>query len=320
MIPGSKVYIAGHQGLVGSALVRQLSQSSYTLLLKARSELDLRNQHAVREFFFSERPDYVFLAAGYVGGIAVNDAQPVDFLYDNLMIAANVMYAAHAVGVKKLLFLGSSCVYPRNCAQPIKEESLLSGSLEKTNEAYAVAKIAGLKLVQAYRRQYNAPFISCMPTNLYGPGDTFDAYRSHVIPALIHLLSTARDEQKKTVSLWGTGMALREFLFVEDCAEALIFLMKFYDEDLWINVGSGFEISIKELAALIKQIVGFQGLIEFDAKNHDGAPRKRLDCSRLESLGWRAKTPLLKGLQQTVSWYQHLFMQKTQVVQRQGEL
>lgn len=300
----SRIYIAGHEGLVGSAVLRLLAARGYrSLITCARAQLDLRNQDAVQNFFAKERPEYIFLAAAKVGGIGANAAYPAEFLYDNLMITANVIYAAHEYSVRKLLVLGSSCIYPRDASQPLREDALLTGSLEKTNEPYAIAKIAGLKLVEAYRHQYGSPFISCMPTNLYGPGDMFDRERSHVIPALITKICAAHDAGDPTVTLWGTGTPLREFLYVDDCADALIFLMEQYAENGWINVGSGEEVSIAVLAQMIADIVGYRGKIIFDATRPDGTPRKLLDVARINAHGWHARTGLQEGLERTIAWY-----------------
>lgn len=300
----AKIYVAGHQGLVGCALVKKLAQSGYSnIITETLERLDLRVQADVEAFFNVTRPEYVFLAAARVGGIKANSDYPAQFLYDNLMIATNVINAAYQHGVKKLLFLGSSCIYPRDCAQPIKEEYLLTGELEKTNEPYAVAKIAGIKLCQAYNQQYGANFITCMPTNLYGLHDNFDAQTSHVVPALIAKICKAQHENNNTVTLWGTGNARREFLFVDDGADALIFLMNNYDQNSIINVGTGYECSIAELAYIIKDLVGYSGHIIFDATQPDGTPRKVLNNERIQKLGWQATTSLGEGLAKTISWY-----------------
>lgn len=306
MNKNAKIYVAGHAGLVGSALVRRLRQGGYTNLLVAPFEdLDLRNQAAVNRFFEQEKPEYVFLAAAKVGGIFANSTFPADFLYDNAMISCNVIHASSLYGVKKLLFLGSSCIYPRVCSQPIQEKALLTGPLEPTNEPYALAKISGIKLCQAYNRQYGTSFISCMPTNLYGPFDTFNLTSSHVIPALIAKCYDAKKTGKKEVVVWGSGTPRREFLFVDDCADALLFLMKTYQGDSPINVGVGKDCSIKELAQMIKELVGFKGDLVFDMTKPDGTPRKLLDVSLIHSLGWRAETSLYDGLQKTIQWYAH---------------
>lgn len=304
MKKSSKIFVAGHRGLVGSAIVRKLQKEGYTnLILKGREEVDLTRQEEVERFFEKERPEYVFLAAAKVGGIHANRTYPAEFVYQNLMIECNVIHSAYKYGVKKLLFLGSSCIYPRECPQPMKEEYLLSGYLEPTNEAYAVAKIAGLKLCQYYKRQYGANFISCMPTNLYGPNDNFDLNTSHVIPALIRKFHEAKINNKPYVEVWGTGKPLREFLHVDDLADACLFLMQNYDDEIWINVGSGEEVSIAELANMIKEIVGYKGRIVFNPDMPDGTPRKLLDISRLKSLGWSPKVSLIEGLKSTYEWY-----------------
>jgi GDP-L-fucose synthase len=304
MEKSSRIFVAGHRGLVGSAIVRKLQKEGYTnLILKGREEVDLTRQEEVERFFEKERPEYVFLAAAKVGGIHANRTYPAEFIYQNLMIECNVIHSAYKNGVKKLLFLGSSCIYPRECPQPMKEEYLLSGYLEPTNEAYAVAKIAGLKLCQYYKRQYGANFISCMPTNLYGPNDNFDLHTSHVIPALIRKFHEAKIQRKPYVEVWGTGKPLREFLHVDDLADACLFLMENYDDELWINVGSGEEVSIAELANMIKEIVGYKGEILYNPDMPDGTPRKLLDISRLKSLGWEKKISLFDGLRSTYEWY-----------------
>lgn len=304
MEKSSRIFVAGHRGLVGSAIVRKFQKEGYTnLILKGREEVDLTRQEEVERFFEKERPEYVFLAAAKVGGIQANRTYPAEFIYQNLMIECNVIHSAYKYGVKKLLFLGSSCIYPRECPQPMKEEYLLSGYLEPTNEAYAVAKIAGLKLCQYYKRQYGANFISCMPTNLYGPNDNFDLNTSHVIPALIRKFHEAKINNKPYVEVWGTGKPLREFLHVDDLADACLFLMQNYDDEMWINVGSGEEVSIAELANMIKEIVGYKGEIVFNPDMPDGTPRKLLDISRLKSLGWEKKISLFDGLRSTYEWY-----------------
>ncbi len=301
----SKIYIAGHEGLVGSALLATLQQQGYsTLITRTLDQLDLRNQNAVHSFFAKEQPEYVFLAAAKVGGILANNTYPAEFLYDNLMIEANIIHAAHQYKVKKLLFLGSSCIYPRDCPQPIDESALLSGSLEKTNEPYAIAKIAGIKLCESFNRQYGSNFISCMPTNLYGPRDNFDLKNSHVIPALIAKMYHAHKEGNQTVTIWGTGAARREFLFIDDLVDALIFLMQQYSGSGHINVGIGTDISIGELAFLIKELVGYRGTLVFDTVKPDGTPRKLLNVTALNKLGWHAKISLEKGLQKTIDWYE----------------
>jgi GDP-L-fucose synthase len=298
------MYVAGHTGLVGSAIMRALKTRGFNnLLVRTVQELDLRDQQAVNHFFAQYKPAYIFLAAAKVGGIQANFTYPAQFLYDNLMISANIIHAAYMHGAKKLLFLGSSCIYPRLCPQPIKEEYLMTGPLEKTNEAYALAKISGIGLCQAYRREYGANFISCMPTNLYGPGDNFDLNAGHVMPALIAKLYAAHHEGNPECVIWGTGTPLREFLFVDDLADALIFLMRTYESSEPINIGSGQEVSIGQLAALISEIVGYRGRLIFDASKPDGTPRKLLDCSNIHNLGWRAKTSLAEGIKLTLEYY-----------------
>lgn len=300
----SKIYIAGHQGLVGSALMRRLKKENYiNLITRTFEQLDLRNQKKVDLFFAQEKPDYVFLAAAKVGGILANSQYPADFLYDNLMISSNVIHAAYKYGVKKLIFLGSSCIYPRLCAQPMKENYLLTGELEKTNEPYAIAKITGIKLCQSYNRQYGTNFIACMPTNLYGPHDNFDLSFSHVIPALVAKFSNAKKEKQSQVTVWGSGKPRREFLFVDDCADALLFLMKNYNENELINVGVGVDVSIFQLAQMIKEVVRFEGETVFDKSKPDGTPQKLLDVTNINSLGWKAKTELKDGIEKTVGWY-----------------
>lgn len=300
----AKIYVAGHTGLVGSAIVRKLKAERYSnLLLKSSSEIDLRDQRAVEEFFNHERPEYVFLAAAKVGGIWANSKYPADFIYDNLAIELNVIHAAHKYKIKKLLFLGSSCIYPRNCPQPIKEEYLLTAPLEQTNEAYALAKIAGIMLCQKYRTQYGDNFITCMPTNLYGPNDHFSLDNSHVLPALVAKFYTAKQLGAKQVVIWGSGKPYREFLHVDDCADACIFLMKNYDSETTINVGTGRDITIADLAMLIKKSVGYEGELCFDASKPDGTPRKLLDVTKLQDLGWKASNELNDGIVQVVDWY-----------------
>lgn len=300
----TKIYVAGHEGLVGSAVTRELKSQAYNnVIVRTHKELDLRNQFAINLFFEQESPEYVIIAAARVGGIKANSDFPAEFIYDNLMIEANVIHAAHMYNTKKLLFLGSSCIYPRECQQPIREEYLLTAALEQTNEWYAIAKIAGLKLCQAYKRQYGARFISCMPTNLYGINDNFDLNNSHVLPALISKFVTAQETNAPEVVVWGTGNARREFLFVDDLAQAVLFLMNNYEGDEWINVGTGIDCTIKELAFTIADIVGYTGKILFDTTKPDGTPRKLLDVSKINNLGWYAQTSLRVGLQKTIDWY-----------------
>jgi GDP-L-fucose synthase len=300
----SKVFVAGHHGLVGSAIVRVLkSQGYHNLILRSSRQLDLRQQQAVEDFFAQEKPEYVFLSAAKVGGIQANNTYRAEFLYDNLMIEANVIHSAYRHNVRKLLFLGSSCIYPKLSPQPLQEEYLLTGFLEPTNEPYAIAKIAGLKLCENYCRQYGVNFISTMPTNLYGMNDNFDLNNSHVLPALMRKFHEAKISQAPTVTVWGTGEPLREFLYVDDLADALLFLMQNYDKTEFVNVGTGQEVSIKELALSLKAVVGFQGEIVFDTSKPDGTPRKLLDVTRLQSLGWKASTDLKTGLEKTYAWY-----------------
>lgn len=304
MNKNAKIYIAGHTGLVGSALMRLLVHEGYTnIVTRTFAQLDLRSQQAVNNFFEQEKVEYVFLAAAKVGGIKANNDYPADFGYDNCMIACNIIHAAHTYKVKKLLFLGSSCIYPKLCAQPMREEYLLTGPLETTNELYALAKIMGLKLCQAYKQQYGDNFISCMPTNLYGLYDNFDLESSHVIPALIAKIHKAKQENAPSVHLWGTGKARREFLFVDDLAQALLFLMCNYNEVETINIGTGVDISIAQLAQLIKTVVGYTGEIKFDLNNLDGTPQKLLSVDRLQKSGWSAETSLDCGLRLTYEWY-----------------
>jgi len=298
------VYVAGHRGLVGSALARRLRAEGYeNLILRSREEVDLRDPAAVDRLFAEERPEYVFLAAAKVGGIWANATYPADFIRDNLQIQVNVIDAAHRYGVKKLLFFGSSCIYPKHAPQPLKEEYLLTGPLEPTNEAYAVAKIAGLKMVQAYRRQYGFCGICLMPANLYGPGDNFDPKTSHVLPALIRRFHEAKVRGQRQVVVWGTGTPRREFLHVDDLADAAVFLMRHYEDERPINVGVGEDVSIRELAELVAEIVGYEGEMVFDRSKPDGTPRKLLDVSRLHRLGWRAAISLRQGIQQTYQWF-----------------
>jgi len=293
----SRVYVAGHNGMVGSAIYRHLKTLGYSNLIVARSgQVDLRDADAVNQFFKETRPEFIFLAAAKVGGIMANSTYPADFLYDNLMIQSNVIHAAHVYGATKLLFLGSSCIYPKFAPQPLKEESLLSGYLEPTNEAYAIAKISGIKLCQAYMKQHGSRFISAMPTNMYGYGDNYHPQNSHVLPALIRRFYEAKVSQKDEVIIWGTGQPLREFMFSDDLAKACYFLMLHYEESDFINVGTGEEISIRDLAKLIGKIVGYHGRIAFDSSKPDGTPRKLMDSSRLHALGFRHETSLEEGI------------------------
>jgi len=304
MQKSSKIYVAGHKGLVGSALTRALRAREYNnLILKTREELDLIDQKAVADFFAEEKPEYVFLAAAKVGGIMANNAYPADFIYQNLVIETNVIHEAFKNSVKKLLFLGSSCIYPKNCPQPIKEEYLLSGELEPTNKPYAVAKIAGIVACQSYNRQHGTNFISAMPTNLYGPNDNFDLESSHVLPALIRKFADAKKEGKDEAVLWGSGAPKREFLHVDDLADACVFLMNNYNSADTINIGTGEDVSIKELAETIKNITGFGGKIVWDSAKPDGMMRKLLDVSRIHQLGWRHKTELEDGIAATYQWF-----------------
>ena len=301
-----KIYVAGHRGLVGSAIVRAIeAEGKHTWIGQTRSELDLLDRKAVFDYVAQEKPDAVVIAAAKVGGIHANDTYPVQFLTENLQIETNLMDAAHAAGIPRLLFLGSSCVYPKLAQQPIKEEYLLTGELEKTNEAYALAKISGLKLVQAYRKQYGHKWISAMPTNMYGPGDNFDLENSHVLPALIRKFYDAKVQGKAAVTLWGTGSAKREFLHSDDLGRACVFLLENYDDEVAINVGVGQDGSIKELAELIQGAVAFEGEIEWDSSKPDGTPRKLLDVSRISSLGWKAQISLEEGIASTYEWYQN---------------
>ncbi len=294
----SKIYVAGHRGMVGSSLVRKLKSEGFqNFILKTSSELDLRNQASVNEFFKSEKPEYVFLAAAKVGGIQANNIYRADFLYENLMIEANIIHAAYENKVDKLLFLGSSCIYPKLAPQPLKEEYLLTNELEYTNEPYAIAKIAGIKLCENYRKQYNCDFISAMPTNLYGPNDNYDLDNSHVLPALLRKFHTAQQNGAKSVEVWGSGKPKREFLHVDDLADACFTLMSEVSSEDWFNVGTGEDISIKDLALLIKDVVGFKGELRFDSSKPDGTPRKLMDVSKLHSIGWKHKIDLKEGIQ-----------------------
>jgi len=304
MNKSSRIYVAGHRGLVGSAICRRLEAEGFTHLLIRRSdELNLTRQTEVEAFFQREKPDYVFLSAAKVGGILANNTYPADFIYKNIMIQSNIIHASYANGVRKLLFLGSSCIYPKFAPQPMKEEYLLTGELEPTNEPYAVAKIAGIKMCQAYNAQYETNFISVMPTNLYGPGDNFDLETSHVLPALIRKFHEAKTGHSPSVTIWGTGTPKREFLYIDDLADACIFLMENYDRSEIVNIGVGEDMPISELALLIKEITGYQGEIVYDRSKPDGTPRKLLDVSRLHSLGWKAKISLEEGIVRTYDWY-----------------
>jgi GDP-L-fucose synthase len=301
-----KIYVAGHRGLVGSAIVRAIeSRGEHAWIGRTRAELDLLDRDSVLSFLASETPDAVVIAAAKVGGIQANSSFPVQFLSENMQIETNLMDGSHSAGIEKLLFLGSSCVYPKFAKQPIKEEYLLTGELETSNEAYALAKIAGLKLVQAYRKQYGHHWISAMPTNMYGPGDNFDLENSHVLPALIRRFHDAKQKNAKEVTLWGTGSPKREFLHADDLGNACVFLLENYDSDVPINIGTGKDISISELASLIKEIVGFDGGIVWDSSKPDGTPRKLLDVSRMTDLGWIPETELMSGIDSTYQWYKN---------------
>jgi len=311
MLPTSKIYIAGHRGLVGSAIWRNLESKGYTNLIgRTLSELDLRNQQAVMEFFATEKPEYVILAAAKVGGIMANNTYRADFIYENLMIQSNVIHQAYVHGVKRLLFLGSTCIYPKDAPQPMKEEYLLTGPLEPTNEPYAIAKIAGMKMCESYNRQYGTDFISVMPTNLYGPNDNFDLEKSHVLPALLRRIHEAKLACRATVEVWGSGAPLREFMWSEDMADACVFLLEAPQTDTgnqqtasFVNLGTGIEISIRDLALLIREIVGYEGEIVFDPSKPDGTMRKLTDVSRLHALGWRHRVDLREGIKRLYDWY-----------------
>lgn len=304
MTPESKIYIAGHKGLVGSAILRKLESSGFSnFVYRTKDELNLERQKDVEDFFKKEKPEYVFLAAALVGGIHANNTYPADFIYDNLIIQANVIQGAHKNKIKKLLFLGSSCIYPKHTPQPIKEEYFLDGKLEPTNESYAVAKIAGIKLCQSYNRQYKTNYISVMPTNLYGQNDNFDLENSHVLPALIRKFHDAKIKRSPTVTIWGTGKPRREFLYVDDLADACVFLMNNYNDNEIINIGSGTDISISEVAILIKEVVKYEGKIIYDNSKPDGTPQKLLDVSKINKLGWKAKIKLADGIKMTYEWY-----------------
>ena len=300
----SKIYVAGNRGLVGSAIVRNLKKKGYTNIIgRTHSQLDLMNENAVENFFEKEKPEYVVLAAAKVGGIQANKLNPTDFIYENMQIQNNVIKAAHDYKVTKLLFLGSSCIYPKLCPQPIKEEYLLSGYLEETNEAYALAKIAGLKMCQFFKRQYGDNFISCMPTNLYGPNDNYDLKSSHVMPALIRKFHEAKVNNDSVVEVWGTGKPLREFLYVDDMADACVFLLENYNGDEHVNVGTGKELTIGQLAEMVANVVGFSGTLEFNSDKPDGTPRKLLDVSKLYGLGWTYGVELKDGISRSYDWY-----------------
>ncbi len=304
MEKNAKIYIAGHRGMVGSAIYRRLQTDGYqNIVFRTSAELDLRNQQAVLNFFENEKPDYVFLAAAKVGGILSNNTYRAEFLYENLMIESNVIHSSHIYGVKKLLFLGSSCIYPKLAEQPLKEESLLTGLLENTNEPYAIAKIAGIKLCDAYRAQYGCNFISAMPTNLYGPNDNYDAQNSHVLPALIRKFFEAKKQEAPEVVLWGTGSPMREFLYVDDLADACLFLMQHFDEPGLINVGVGHDLSILDLALMVQKEIGYTGNITHDLSKPDGTPRKVMNVTKLSKLGWQAKVSLEEGIKKVCKEY-----------------
>jgi GDP-L-fucose synthase len=296
----SRIYVAGHNGMVGGALVRALAKLGHShIITRSHKELDLTNQQAVHDFFASEKPEFVFLAAAKVGGILGNNTYPADFIYDNLVIATNIIHAAHINKANKLLFLGSSCIYPKFAPQPMKEEYLLTGELEPTNEPYAIAKIAGIKLCQAYKKQHGDNFVSVMPTNLYGPGDNYHPQNSHVLPALLQRFHEAKLAKSPSVTIWGTGEPKREFLHVDDLASACVHIMNTYDDAMHVNIGTGVDVSIKEVAQTIKEIVGYEGEIIFDISKPDGAPRKLLDVSKINTLGWKATTTLQDGIKKT---------------------
>ena len=300
----SKIYIAGHRGLVGSAIVRNLQSKGYNnIVTRTREQLDLMQTDAVNQFYAQEKPEVVIDAAAKVGGIHANNSYPAEFIYDNLTIQNNLIHGAYQAGVKKLVFLGSSCIYPKMAPQPLKEEYLLTGALEPTNEWYAIAKIAGIKMCQAYRKQYGFDAISLMPTNLYGPGDNFDLQNSHVLPALIRKFHEAKINSAANVTVWGTGSPKREFLYVDDMADATVFLMENYSDEQIVNVGTGIDVSIKQLAEIVQKVVGFNGDLVFDTTKPDGTPRKLMDVSYLESLGWKATTAIENGIQQAYDWF-----------------
>lgn len=302
-LAGRRVFVTGHRGMVGSAIARRLEREDCTILTVGRDRVDLRRQAHVEEWMAAERPDAVFIAAATVGGIHANSTRPAEFIYDNLMIEANLIHAAHATGVSKLFFLGSSCIYPRLAQQPITEDALLTGPLEPTNEWYAIAKISGIKLCQAYRKQYGCDFISAMPTNLYGPRDNYDLMQSHVLPALIRKFHEAKHEGRPTVEVWGSGTPRREFLHVDDLADACVFLMRNYSGDIPLNIGTGIDVTIREAAETVARIVGFRGELVFDTSKLDGTPRKQLDVSRLSALGWQARIGFEDGIADAYRWF-----------------
>jgi len=311
MNKNSKIYIAGHLGLVGSAITRKLKSEGYkNLIFRTKDELDLMNQSAVAEFLEKEKPEYVFLAAAKVGGIMANKTQKADFIYQNLQIQNNIIFNAWKSGVKKLLFLGSSCIYPKDCSQPIKEEYFMTGKLEETNDAYAIAKIAGIKMCQSFNEQYRTNFISVMPTNLYGPNDNFDLENSHVLPAMIRKFHEAKEKNEKEVILWGTGGVYREFLFVDDLADACVYLMNNYDSSEVINIGTGEDLTIKELANKIKGIVSFKGEIKWDTSKPDGTKRKKLNVNKLDKTGWKPKISFDDGIKMTYDWFVNNYEKK----------
>ena len=303
ILAGRRVWVAGHRGMVGAALCRRLAGEPCEVLTAGRKDVDLRRQAEVEAWMAATRPELVFVAAATVGGIHANDTRPAEFIYDNLMIEANIIQAAHKLGVRKLLFLGSSCIYPREAPQPMAEDALLTGPLEPTNQWYAVAKIAGIKLCQAFRRQYGCDFISAMPTNLYGIGDYFDLMNSHVLPALMVKIDRGKQTGAETVEIWGSGTPRREFLYCDDLADALVFLIRHYSEDGHVNVGTGTDVTIRECAELLAEVIGFQGRFDFDPGKPDGTLRKLLDVSLLTRLGWQARTPLRAGLEETYRWF-----------------
>lgn len=303
----AKIYIAGHKGLLGSALLEEFSRQSYeNLIFKSRAELDLTRQGQVEDFFKTRQPEIVIMAAAKVGGIHANSAYPADFLYENLLIESNIIHSSYLNGAKKLLFFGSACSYPRECPQPAKEEYLLTGALEPTNEAYAIAKIAGIKMCASYNKQYGTNFISVIPANMYGPGDNFNPEASHVIPAMIRKFHEAKINQEPSVVVWGTGRPLRDFIYVDDVVNACLFLLKVYNGSGIINIGSSSEISIREIAFMAKEVTGYSGDIIFDTAKPDGMPRKVLDAAKIRKLGWQAKTPLKEGIAKTYAWYLHV--------------